>query len=331
MLTLRFDMRAPANGAPKSELYAAAIEMCSWAETRGAVSVVLSEHHATEDNHLPAPLLLASAIAARTTKIPIMLAAVVLPLYDPVRLAEEMSVLDIISNGRVSYVLGIGHREQEYEHLGVAFNKRGQLADANLELILELLKGQPVIRDGRRIHVTPSPINPGSPRIMIGGGTVAAVNRAARHGLGFVAQGNPPGLLEAYNAACLAHGHQPGFARFTNPDAPTTVFVADDIDRAWAELGPYILHDARIAASYREGQDAVASISRARTIDELRAAPGPYRIYTKDEAVSRVKNNEVLPLLPLCGGLQPKLAWTYLENAADAFHQAVESKKQAAN
>lgn len=65
MITLRFDMRAPASGAPKSELYAAAIEMCSWVETRGAVSVVLSEHHATEDNHLPAPLILGSAIKGR--------------------------------------------------------------------------------------------------------------------------------------------------------------------------------------------------------------------------------------------------------------------------
>jgi len=331
MLTLRFDMRAPAHGAPKSELYAAAIEMCSWAETRGAISVVLSEHHATEDNHLPAPLLLASAIAARTTKISIMLAAVVLPLYNPVRLAEEISVLDIISNGRVAYVLGVGHREQEYEHLGVAFNRRGQLADANLALLLELLKGQPVIRDGRRIHVTPAPASSNGPRIMIGGGTVAAVKRAARHGLGFIAQGNPPGLQEAYIEECRAHGYSPGFTRFTNPEAPTTVFVADDVDEAWAELGPFILHDAKIAAGYREGQDAVASISRARTVNELRASPGPYRIYAEKEAVARLKNSEVLPLLPLCGGLPPRLAWTYLENAAKAFSRAHNNEQQAAS
>jgi len=329
MLTLRFDMRAPASGAPNSELYAAAIEMCSWAETRGAISVVLSEHHATEDNHLPAPLLLASAIAARTTKISIMLAAVVLPLYNPVRLAEEIGVLDIISNGRVAYVLGIGHREQEYEHVGVAFNQRGRLADANLALLLELLKGQPVIRDGRRIHVTPSPARSDGPRIMIGGGSIAAVKRAARHGLGFIAQGNPPGLLEAYIEECRAQGHPPGFTRFTNPDAPTTIFVADDVDKAWAELGPFILHDAKIAASYREGQVEVASISRAGTIDELRASPGAYRIYAEEEAVARLKNNEVLPLLPLCGGLPPRLAWAYLESAANAFSRA--HKQQAVN
>ena len=67
MFTLSFDMRAPAWGAPAADFYAAAIDMCAWAETRGAIVAVLSEHHATDDGHLPSPLILASAIAARTS------------------------------------------------------------------------------------------------------------------------------------------------------------------------------------------------------------------------------------------------------------------------
>ena len=53
MFTLRFDMRAPATGAPTTELYSAAVAMCEWAESRGAVVAVLSEHHARR----PLPLL----------------------------------------------------------------------------------------------------------------------------------------------------------------------------------------------------------------------------------------------------------------------------------
>ena len=64
MITLRFDMRAPATGAPATELYSAAVEMCAWAETRGAFVAVLSEHHAAQDGHLPAPLLLHDAMTA---------------------------------------------------------------------------------------------------------------------------------------------------------------------------------------------------------------------------------------------------------------------------
>ena len=81
---------------------------------------VLSEHHATADGHLPSPLMLASAIAARTSLLNILVAAAVLPLYHPVRLAEDMTVLDNLSKGRVHYVFGIGHRPEEYEHMGVA-------------------------------------------------------------------------------------------------------------------------------------------------------------------------------------------------------------------
>ena len=246
-------MRAPAFGAPTTELYNAATEMCAWAETRGAIMVVLSEHHGADDNHLPVPLVLAAAIAARTQQIPILLAAVVLPLYEPVRLAEEMNVLDILSGGRVSYVFGIGHRSDEYEQFGIDMRRRAALADQNLTLVRALLGGAPVLHQGRTIHVTPPPATPGGPRVMIGGGSIAAAERAGRHGLALVAQANPPGMKEAYEAACRAHGHEPQPGIYPEPGRPTAVFVADDVDRAWDELGPHLLHDAMTAASYRHG------------------------------------------------------------------------------
>ena len=134
MFTLRFDMRAPEWAGPAGDLYTAAIDMCAWAETRGAVLAVLSEHHGAEDGHLPAPLILASAIAARTRSLAILLAAVSIPLWDPVRLAEEMSVLDLISKGRVWYAFGVGHRSQEYDHFGIDMTTRGRVAEEILEI-----------------------------------------------------------------------------------------------------------------------------------------------------------------------------------------------------
>jgi alkanesulfonate monooxygenase SsuD/methylene tetrahydromethanopterin reductase-like flavin-dependent oxidoreductase (luciferase family) len=326
MLTLRFDMRAPEGGAPKAELYGAAIDMCAWAETHSGRAVILSEHHATDDNHLPCPLILASAIASRTRHIGIMLAAVVLPFCDPVRLAEEMSVLDIISRGRVTYVFGLGHRAEEYQHFALEFHQRGRMADEKLALLLELLKGQPVTRGDRRMHVTPSPFSEHGPRIMIAGGSAAAARRAARFGLGFLAQANPPGLQALYEAECRAHGHRPGPSQFPSPGAPTVVFVADDVDRAWNELGRYLLHDAMTAAAYRHGDDSVASICRARTVAELRASPGPYRIYSVEEASTHLRDKGSLPLLPLCGGLPPDIAWPYVERAAQAAANAQQRK-----
>ncbi|GFG70456.1 LLM class flavin-dependent oxidoreductase [Mycolicibacter senuensis] len=325
MLTLRFDMRAPASGAPSRELYAAALDMCAWAETRGAIAAVLSEHHGTEDGHLPSPLLLAAAIAARTETLAIMLAAVILPFRDPVRLAEDISVLDNLSNGRIAYAFGIGHRAEEYEHFGIDSRTRGRLADEKLALLLGLLRGEPVQHQGRRIHVTPACV--GRPHIMVAGASRAAARRAARHGLGLLAQANPPGLKDFYDAQCRAHGREPGPCQFPDADAPTTVFVTDDVDRAWDELGPYLLHDAVTAAAYRHDDAPVVSISRATSVAELRETPGPYRIVTVDDAVAQLRSGRSLPLLPLCGGLPPVLAWPYLEHAAAAVARSTEGTR----
>lgn len=324
MFTLRFDMRAPDIGAPTNELYAAAIEMCAWAETRGAILAVLSEHHGADDGHLPAPLMLASAIAARTKQLAILLAAVVIPFWDPVRLAEEIAVLDNISKGRVFYAFGIGHRAEEYEHFGVNMHRRGSLADDKLSTLLELLKGEPVFHDGRRIHVTPRCVTPGGPPILVAGGCPAAARRAARYGLGFISQVNSPGLKERYESECRAHGHQPAMTQFPIDGAPTTVFVANDVESAWDELGPYLLHDALTAASYRHGDETVASISRADSVEALRTTSGPYRVLSMDEAVARIRAGNSLPLLPLCGGLPSDVAWLYLERAVMAAEKARE-------
>jgi alkanesulfonate monooxygenase SsuD/methylene tetrahydromethanopterin reductase-like flavin-dependent oxidoreductase (luciferase family) len=322
MFTMRFDMRTPIEGAPTPALYGAALEMCSWAETRGAVIAVLSEHHATEDGHLPSPLILASAIAARTTVLNILVAAATLPLYHPVRLAEDMAVLDNLSDGRVAYAFGIGHRAEEYEHIGVDTHRRGRIADENLSLLLELLAGEPVVVDGRRVHVTPAPATRGGPRILIAGGSAAAATRAGRHGLGFVAYVNSPQLRETFEKASRAHGHEPGPAQFPDGSSATAVFVADDEDLAWAEIGSYLLHDARMAAAYRHGDDSVASITRADTVRELRSAQGVYDVITVEEATRRISRGVVLNLHPLCGGMPPTVAWPYLERAAVAVSRA---------
>lgn len=324
VFTLRFDMRAPGWAAPAADLYAGAIDMCAWAETRGALLAILSEHHGADDGHLPAPLTLASAIAARTHTLAILLAAVPIPLWDPVRLAEEMSVLDLISRGRVSYAFGVGHRSEEYEHFGIDMATRGMVADEILAVLGPLVRGEPVEYRGRTVRVTPPCASPNGPMMLVAGGSRAAARRAGALGLGFISQTDLRGLQEFYEEQCRAHGHEPGIAQFPVRDAPTAVFVADDPDAAWDTLGPYLLHDAVMAASYRREDDLkspVASITRADSVAALRAEHGPYRVFTPDEATEYVRGGRPLPLHPLCGGVPPEVAWPYLERAAAAANQ----------
>src|SRR5262249_57792053 len=105
MIAIRFDLRVPAfSTTTHAELYAACLDQCAWADAHGLDVVVLSEHHGVDDGYLPAPLTLAAAIAGRTRRIQINIAALLVPLHDPVRLAEQLAVLALASGGRVRFV-----------------------------------------------------------------------------------------------------------------------------------------------------------------------------------------------------------------------------------
>ena len=315
MFTLRFDMRAPDGGAPPADLYRAALEMAEWGEANGCLAIQVSEHHVSPDGYLPAPLILASAMAARTRRIPIQVAALLLPLHDPIELAEQMAVLDLVSGGRVSYVLAIGYREQEYAACGVDFATRGKRMDACLEALQQAFRGEPFTFEGRPVRVLPRAATPGGPPLLLGGGSPAAVRRAARFGLGMVTQGGDATLAALYRSECERHGRTPGLFIDPPPGTVTSAFVAEDPDAAWERLGPYLLHDARMYAEWL-GASGSASKSTARSVDELRAEQGAYRIFTPDEAVAHVRKNGLLLMHPLCGGIAPDLAWEHLELVA---------------
>jgi alkanesulfonate monooxygenase SsuD/methylene tetrahydromethanopterin reductase-like flavin-dependent oxidoreductase (luciferase family) len=317
MFMLRFDMRAPADGpADIRDLYAAAIEMSAWGERNGALAAVVSEHHTSPDGYLPSPLILASAIAARTTTIPITVAALLVPLHDPVHLAEDMAVLDVISRGRVTYVAGLGYRPEEYAMFGHAMSERGRRMEECLTVMQRAWSGEEFGYDGRTVHVTPPPVTPGGPMVMYGGGTPVAARRAARFGMSFFAQTWAPGLEEAYHEECARLGKQPGMCVIPAPGSATSIFVADDVDKAWDAIGPFMLHDARLYASWL-GSAAAVSKSNALTVDGLRAENGAYRVLTPEQAVEYVREHGVLALHPLCGGCPPELAWDSLHLVAE--------------
>jgi alkanesulfonate monooxygenase SsuD/methylene tetrahydromethanopterin reductase-like flavin-dependent oxidoreductase (luciferase family) len=295
-------MRAPGAGAAdRADRYRAAIDMASWADTRGGVAVVLSEHHASDDGYLPAPLTLASAIAARTENLVINVAAVVATLHHPIELAEQMVVLDHISRGRVMYVLGLGYRAVEFELYDVA------LAD-RVERLERMVEGLRIAFDGA---VTPPPFTTGGPSLAGGGGTIAAARRAARLGLGFMAERHDPSLETAYRDACVADGREPGSYLAPAAGAPTAVVVVDDVEQGWRDYGPHLLHDATVYGQWfaESGHHRVAHGSPARTIDELRDQPGNYRVVDAAGARELVDEFGIVAIMPMCGGAPVDLAW----------------------
>jgi alkanesulfonate monooxygenase SsuD/methylene tetrahydromethanopterin reductase-like flavin-dependent oxidoreductase (luciferase family) len=270
-------------------------------------------------------MVMAAALAARTERMRIMVSVVLLPLYDPVRLAEEMVVLDLISRGRVRYVAAIGYRPEEYEMYGVDYSRRGAIAEEKLGVLLRAKTGEPFEYEGRRIHVTPAPLTPGGPKVGWGGGSAPAAKRAGRHGLDFIAQTDDAELGPIYAEAARAAGQVPGRAFLPPKGAPSSIFVAEDVDRGWEEVGPYLLHDVRMYTEWTGGSDNPSNASRAATVDQLRAENGAYRVFSVDEAIAHIRTGAPLGLHPLVGGLPPEIAWRYLKVVGEQVMPALRS------
>ncbi len=328
MFLIRFAMRSRTDDdAERAALYRAAIDMCVWADGQPTCfSVVLSEHHGSLDGYLPSPLPLASAIAGATTRLPINVSALMLANYEPVKLAEDIAVLDLLSGGRVTYVIGAGYVAKEFEMFGVDPPTRGALIERKVATLRTAWKGEPFELDGRTVHVLPKPLRPGGPLLSYGGSSVAAAKRAARLGLYFMAQVDRPELGDVYRAEAERVGTRPVGCFFPRSDTPMTVFVADDVDRAWEELGEYLLVDAMGYGQWNEGRSNISASSSATSVEELRAEERDFRIVTADEAMQLLAQGQMLALQPLVGGIPPDIAWPYLRLAAEVSDAAAAAR-----
>ena len=235
-------------------------------------------------------------------------------MYDPVKLAEDIAVLDHLSEGRVNYIIGLGYRDEEYAMFGVDPSTRGKQMEEYIDVLKRALSGERFQWRGRTVQVTPSPRTPDGAMLGYGGGTVAAARRAARHGMLFMPQSANPALTAAYDEEAIKCGHRPGNYMVIPEGFPTSLFVAQDLDLAWEQLGPYMLHDAKMYGEWLgAGKSDTSTFSAALTVEQLRAENGAYRIVTPEQAVSLIEQFGFLGLQPLCGGIPPDLAWQSLK------------------
>jgi len=308
---LRFDCRNPGfAGVENAERYRALLEMCEWADERGARFVGLSEHHGSDDDYLPSPLVMAAAIAARTRNVRIGIHALIAPLHDPLRLAEDAAVVDLLSGGRLDLTLAGGYVEDEFDMFGVALSERPVRVREAVATLRAAWTGEPFQFRGRTVRVRPRPAQPGGPRVLLGGTSEAAARRAARIGDGFVP--SEPECWEFYRQECLELGKRdPGPGMTGHGDV---VILAEDPDAAWAELGPYFLHETNAYGAWQAAANIEATYARRESIDELRA-DGQYRILTPEAYAAELKaagEAAVAFLHPMVGGIPPDLAWRHL-------------------
>ncbi|MFF8997010.1 LLM class flavin-dependent oxidoreductase [Streptomyces achromogenes] len=317
---VRFNLVAPC--APPDALsarYRAAVEMACYADAHGIATVQTEEHHGAENNWLPSPLVFAGAVLGATHRIAVTVSAVIGPLHDPLRLAEDIAVLDLLSGGRLVTVAGIGYRPEEYAMFGVDWVRRGRLQDELLGTLLRAWTGEEFEYRGRRVRLTPRPYTRPHPLLLVGGSSKAAARRAARFGLPFFPSAHLP-ELEAYYKERLAEYGTEGWTMMPAAETPL-LHLAEDPDRAWAEYGGHLLHEARTYASWQPAGIRSAVRSAATTVAELRAE-GVYRILTPEQCLAQGLDSLVLH--PLAGGMPPEEGWRSLRLFAERVVPALE-------
>ncbi|WP_328319866.1 LLM class flavin-dependent oxidoreductase [Streptomyces sp. NBC_00388] len=289
--------------------------MAAYADDRGVDTVQTEEHHGTGNNWLPSPFVFAGSLLGATRRIAVTVSAIIGPLYDPLRLAEDIAVLDLIGAGRLATVAGIGYRPEEYARQGVEWGRRGRLQDELLETLLSAWTGEPFAYRGRTVRVTPAPYTRPHPLLIVGGSSRAAARRAARLGLPLFPSAHLPELEAYYHQQRAEHGTE-GFCMMPEAETPL-LHIAEDPDRAWAEYGTHFLHEARTYSSWQSPDIRSAVRSAAETVGELRAE-GVYRIVTPDACVALAGGGAgSLVLHPLCGGIPVDEGWRSLQLFAE--------------
>lgn len=308
MVGIRYDLRVPPFATTThAEMYRACLDQCEWADRLGLDLVVLSEHHGVGDGFMSSPVTLAAAIAGRTKTIQINIAAVLVPLHDPVRLAEQLATASLVSGGRVGFVAGLGYREEEFAMAGVDRKRRGSLLEEYVDVMRQCWTGEPFTWRGRTIRATPKPASP--PMLLIGGSTEKAARRAAKLRAGFFPAIGDPRLAEIYNEECAKVGFRGGFVSL--PNGPGFVHVSEDPERDWQRIGPHALYDAQTYASWQTPDQRSSMHVAGTTLDDVRRS-GAYVVLTPDECIRLAKDTGRVILHPLMGGMDPALGWESL-------------------
>jgi alkanesulfonate monooxygenase SsuD/methylene tetrahydromethanopterin reductase-like flavin-dependent oxidoreductase (luciferase family) len=238
---LWYDFRNPAPWQrPFDAFYKDTLAQIRDAEALGFDSVWLTEHHFCDDGYTPSPLVLAGAIGAQTERMRIGTNLMLLPLHDPVRLAEDAATLSLATGGRFDLGVGIGYRQLEFDQFGRKLSHRPSMMEEGIEIIRRGWAGEPVNFSGKRfsvgdLRIMPTPVS--KPKLLLGGMAEPAIERAARIGDGFLCTGGIG--LDLYANALLAQGKQPEDG---NAVLGCWAIIAEDPEKEAQRIGEHVLY-----------------------------------------------------------------------------------------
>ncbi|OBH34594.1 luciferase [Mycobacterium intracellulare] len=306
LTVLRFNFASP-QGDPRvqGELLSAALELAQWGESHGITSISVDEHHATGHGWSCNPIMAAAMFLARTSTLIASVDCALGPLWNPVRLAEDIALVDNMSRGRLHTTVGLGYRTVEYDALGADFSRRGALMDRLLERMLAVWSD---IGTWTRPH----------PPLYVGGGARATARRAARFRLPLSLADHLPEIAAYYRELCAEAGMAP-FILMPGPVNRGMIYLHEDPERAWAELGDHILWEAVTYGGWSTDQRSLMHLPGVQTLDQVRAS-GRYRFLTPEQLIAEVReaqNYGPLVMHPLVGGMPVDEAWKSVQLLTD--------------
>jgi alkanesulfonate monooxygenase SsuD/methylene tetrahydromethanopterin reductase-like flavin-dependent oxidoreductase (luciferase family) len=217
--------------------------LCRQAETAQAMglhSFWLPENHFGDHRSIPSPLTLLAAVAARTDRIKLGTTSYLLPIRNPLLAAEEVAVLDQLSNGRVILGVGRGIQGEVFRAFDVAPRDKRKLFQTNLDIMRRAWAGEPILESesGKPVLLAPLPVQRPSPPIWVAAFGPLALQQVASLGLPYLA--SPMESL-----AVLEQNYQNYHTAIAAADLPPvstipvmrTVFITDDTGLAAAVRG----------------------------------------------------------------------------------------------
>jgi alkanesulfonate monooxygenase SsuD/methylene tetrahydromethanopterin reductase-like flavin-dependent oxidoreductase (luciferase family) len=281
----------PVAGGTDSTAFDRALSEVETAERVGLDAVWLAElHGAPERSVMSAPMMVASAIAARTERIKIGIAVQVLPLSHPLRLAEEAATIDQISHGRLIYGIGRSGVVRTYEDYGISYAESRERFAETLE-ILKLAWTRPAFSYTGKYHsfsnvaATPKPWQKPYPELRMAAATPETFPQIGALGLSiFVAVRQGPfsqlaESIKSYRAAYAAAGH-PGRGKVV---LRVPAYLAETRERARAEamesLMGFFAYQAELGRDSARRAGGDVAVQRLRRVERLEAL-------TYDEALA---------------------------------------------
>lgn len=318
---LLYDFRNPPQWkSDPADLYQKTLSNMKYAEDLGFDQIMLTEHHFIEDDYLPSLLPTAAAVAEKTNEIKIGTGLFLLPLYNPIRVAEDVAVVDIISEGRFYLGTGIGYKVEEFEAFNIPRSARAGRMEESLEIIRRLFNGERFSYQGEHFNfgemeLHPTPVQDHLP-IWIGGFREPAIRRAARLGDGWL--GTDEGLEHGapfYDDELAKQGKD---LEDGNIGSLCTMIVTRNPDKRWQEAFDHFKHQFQLynkwyseAGMDQAGTGQFDHLDREHYPEEVGEEQGIF-ILTPEQAAEKIqKTVEVgrapTTLIYLLGHIPPGL------------------------